>query len=204
MISDKPRLKIATIILAAGASKRMKGIKQLLPWRNTNLLGYAIKQSLESETDAVLLVLGANKDTILSSVETSETTIIINNEWSLGMGTSIAAAIRYIELNKLDFDAVLIRLVDQPLLSVEHYNKLINNYIESKNIISTSYRSGGGVPVVFDRKHFDELRALASDKGAKEIINNHKNIVTKIDSKGRAIDLDDYETYLSYFNAQVK
>ena len=182
----------------------MKGIKQLLPWRNTSLLGYAIKQSLQSETDAVLLVLGANKDTILSSVETSETTIIINNDWPLGMGTSIAAAIRYIESNKLDFDAVLIRLIDQPLLSVEHYNKLINTYTESKYIISTSYRSGGGVPVIVDRKHFDELMALASDKGAKEIINNHKNIVTKIDSKGRNIDLDDYETYLSYFNAQGK
>ena len=204
MNPNELRPKIATIILAAGESKRMKGVKQLLPWKDTTMLGYAIKQALASESDAVFVVLGANKDAILSSLDTDQTTTVMNDNWSMGMGSSIAVALRYIHLNKLDFDAVLIRLTDQPLLSVNYYNDLINNYIETKHIVSTSYKSGGGVPVVFDKKYFNELMVLKSDKGAKEIITRHKNYVCIIDSKGKTIDLDDYDTYLTCFNEHGK
>jgi len=138
MIPNESRPKIATIILAAGESKRMKGIKQLLHWKDTTLLGFAIKQALASESDAVFVVLGANKEAILASVDTDQTTKIMNDDWVHGMGSSIAAAVRYIQLNRFDFDAVLIRLTDQPLLGVNHYNKLIHSYIKYNNIISTS------------------------------------------------------------------
>lgn len=204
MITDQPRPKIATVILAAGQSKRMKAVKQLLPWKDTSLLGYAIKQSLQTESDAIFVVLGANKELILSSVDTAETTVIVNTEWSDGMGASIAAAVRYFELNKLDYDGVLIRLVDQPLLPVKHYNKLIDSYIKTKLIMATSYRSGCGVPVVFDNKFFHELLELKSDKGAREIINKNNEHVKIIDSMGKTVDLDDYETYLTYFNEHGK
>jgi len=204
MNTNELRSKIATIILAAGESKRMKGVKQMLPWKDTTLLGHAIEQAIESEAEAVFVVLGANKDAILSSVDTGHTTIIMNDDWSMGMGASIATALRYIRLNKFDFDAVLIRLIDQPLLSVSHYNKLINSYIETNSITSTSYASGCGVPVVFDKKYFNELMILKSDKGAKEIINRHKKNVCIIDSKGKTIDLDDYDTYLTCFNEHGK
>jgi molybdenum cofactor cytidylyltransferase len=200
MISHQTGSKIATIILAAGESKRMKGIKQLLPWKNATLLTYAIRQAIHTETDAVFVVLGANKEAILSSTDTSETTIVTNKEWSAGMGSSIAAAVRHIRLNALDFDAVLIRLIDQPLLDINHYNNLINSYIITKNIVTSSYKSGAGVPAVFDHKYFNELMVLNTDKGAKEIIKKHKNKVSIIDSKGKTADLDDYQTYLSYFN----
>ncbi|MBG7631334.1 MAG: NTP transferase domain-containing protein, partial [Bacteroidetes bacterium] len=51
---------IAMLILAAGESKRMNGIKQLLPWKNTTLLGNAIEQGLNSNVNLVYVVLGAN------------------------------------------------------------------------------------------------------------------------------------------------
>lgn len=200
MISHQSGSKIATIILAAGESKRMKGIKQLLPWKDTTLLTYAIRQAVQTETDAVFVVLGANKEAILSSADTSEITIIINKEWRSGMGSSIAAAVRYIRLNTLDFDAVLIKLIDQPLLDVNHYNKLIYSYINLKDIVTTSYGSAIGVPAVFDHKYFDELMLLNSNNGAKEIIKKHKESLSIIDSKGKTTDLDDYPTYLNYYN----
>ena len=56
---SKVKKKIATIILAAGESKRMDGIKQLLPWKDSTLLGHAITQSLQSSTNEIYVVLGA-------------------------------------------------------------------------------------------------------------------------------------------------
>ncbi len=192
-------MKMATIILAAGESKRMNGIKQLLPWKDSTLLEHAITQSLQSCANDVYLVLGANKDKILKAVDTRKVNIIINDDWSLGMGTSIAAVIRFFRANQLDFDGILIRLIDQPLLDVNYYNVLIDRYINLKHIIASSYESGYGVPVVFDKIYFDELLVLKSDKGAKSILNGHKNELIVVDSEGRTIDLDDRQTYLKYY-----
>jgi molybdenum cofactor cytidylyltransferase len=197
-------MKIATIILAAGESKRMNGIKQLLPWKDSTLLEHAIAQSLQSCTNDVYLVLGANKDKILKAVDTRKVNVIINDDWSLGMGTSIAAVIRFISANHLNFDGILIRLIDQPLLDVSYYNLLINKYIDSKYIIASSYKSGYGVPAVFDKIYFDELLVLRSDKGAKSIINEHKKELIVVDSEGRTIDLDDRQTYLKYYDKYGK
>jgi molybdenum cofactor cytidylyltransferase len=197
-------MKIATIILAAGESKRMNGIKQLLPWKDSTLLEHAIAQSLQSYTNDVYLVLGANKDKILKAVDTRKVNVIINDDWPLGMGTSIAAVIRFISANHLNFDGILIRLIDQPLLDVSYYNLLINKYIDSKNIIASSYKSGYGVPAVFDKIYFDELLVLRSDKGAKSIINEHKKELIVVDSEGRTIDLDDRQTYLKYYDKYGK
>jgi len=36
--------KVAAVVVAAGASRRMSGIKQLLPWKHTTMLGYVIEQ----------------------------------------------------------------------------------------------------------------------------------------------------------------
>ena len=198
------KMKIATLILAAGESKRMNGVKQLLPWKDSTLLGHAINQSLESITDEVYVVLGANRNDILNAVDTSAVNLVINDDWSLGMGTSIAAVLRFFRANQLDFDGILIRLIDQPLLDVKHYNLLINNYIDSKKIITSSYESGYGVPVVFDKNYFDELLVLKSDKGAKGIIKKHKKALIVVDSEGGTIDLDDEQTYLKYYNKYGK
>lgn len=198
------KMKIATIILAAGESKRMNGIKQLLPWKDATLLGHAITQSLQSNTNEVFVVLGANKGKILKEVDTGRVKLIINDDWKLGMGTSIAAAIRFFRTNQLDFDGILIGLIDQPLLDVKHYNLLIDKYITSKYIIASSYESRYGVPAVFDKIHFDELENLESDKGAKEIINRHKKELIVVDSEGKTIDLDDAKTYLKYYDTYGK
>ena len=53
--------KLAVLILAAGASSRMGKPKQLLPWKNTTLLGHAIAQAKKVST-AVFVVLGANAE----------------------------------------------------------------------------------------------------------------------------------------------
>jgi len=197
-------MKIATIILAAGESKRMDGIKQLLPWKDSTLLEHAITQSLQSFTSEVYVVLGANTDMILNKVDTSKVNIIINDDWSLGMGTSITAAIRFFRTNQLDFDGILIRLIDQPLLDVKYYNLLINKYINSKHIIASSYKSGYGVPAVFDKIYFDELLVLKSEKGAKGVINRHKKELIVVDSEGRTFDMDDRQTYLKYYDKYGK
>lgn len=188
--------KIAMIILAAGESKRMDAIKQLLPWKNTTLLGHTIEQGLVSDVDSVFVILGADSKSILNKIDQTDIVFIDNQKWQKGMGTSITCAMHYFKKESLNFDAVLIALIDQPLLDSKHYNRLIYKYIKSsKNIISTKIKSKTGVPAIIDYKYFEELSMLDQNFGAKKIIAANLQDVYSINSYNLNVDIDTKETY---------
>ncbi len=194
MRMSKTPPKIAIIILAAGASSRMEKIKQLLPWRQTTLLGNSIEQALASKSDEVFVVLGANYQLISKEIEQENITIIYNKNWNLGMGSSIASAMGFIDKNNMDFDGVLITLIDQPLIDVIYFNILINKFI-NKIIIASKYKNRVGVPAIFSSKYFNELRQLNGDIGARDLILKHINNVKKIDAFDKIQDTDSISTY---------
>jgi len=200
MTGNTKSLKIAMIILAAGESKRMGRIKQILPWKNSTLLEHVIEQGHAATVDDVFVVLGANIQSILNKIDQKNITIINNQKWQEGMGTSIACAMHYFKKNSLYYDAALIVLADQPLLDSMHYNILIDNYIKSNNkIVSTQINSGEGVPAVFDRKYFSELSTLDQDFGAKKIIAANVQDNYTINSGVSHVDIDTIEIYCSLF-----
>ncbi len=186
--------KTAIIILAAGASKRMGSIKQLLPWKHTTLIGNSIEQALASIADEVFVVLGSNYNLISKEIETYNITILNNQNWSQGMGSSISCAIEFMANRSKKFDAVLITLVDQPLIDIVYINKLINKSIEF-NIIASKYKNRVGVPVIFSSAYFNALSKLNKDIGARDLINKHINDVEAIDAFDKIKDIDSISTY---------
>lgn len=192
--------KVAAVIVAAGASSRMSAIKQLLPWKNTTMLGYVIKQLKEAGADHIFVVLGAHEKEILNKIDTTKISIIHNKDWSQGMGTSIAKTITYFKDQQLEFDGLLIAACDQPLIKLMHYKRLINSCINEGRIVASSYNEGLGIPVVFDKIYFKELSTLKNDVGAKSIVKNHLDRLIQIDAPEAAIDLDTKEKYELYFH----
>jgi len=186
--------KIAIIILAAGASKRMGSIKQLLPWKNTSLLGNAIEQALNSNADDIFVVLGSNYGLISEEINEHDITIVNNKNWALGMGTSIAEAMEIIKNNSKKYRAVLILLVDQPLIDVKYINILIDSFV-GNNIIASGYQNRVGVPAIFDHKYFNELKKLNGDIGARKLILEHINDVKIINGLDKLKDIDTIESY---------
>ncbi len=186
--------KIAAIILAAGSSKRMGKVKQLLPWKYTTLLGNSIEQSLASEVDEVFVVLGSNYKLISKEIENHNITILHNKKWSQGMGFSISCAMDFMDKNSIKFDGVLIMLVDQPLIDVIYINILINRF-KSNNIIASKYNNRVGVPAIFSSLYFNKLRKLNKDIGARDLISTHINDVIEIDAFGKFQDIDNVSNY---------
>lgn len=201
----KKNSKIAMIILAAGESKRMGTIKQLLPWKNTTLLGNLIEQGLASNVEKVFVVLGANYKNIIKKVETDNIEIIYNKNWSLGMGFSISFAMHYIDKKALCFDAVLIALVDQPLIDVVYFNKLTNSFIsDDYEIVTSKYNERVGVPAIFSSKYFDLLSKLESDFGARKIIKENIDDLKVVNEEDNLIDIDTISDYKSLFHRHGK
>nr|WP_262896258.1 nucleotidyltransferase family protein [Aureibaculum flavum] len=182
--------------MAAGASSRMKSIKQLLPWKKTTLLGNAIQQGLLAKIDTVYVVLGANSEIIKPEIKNFNIEIIENESWELGMGKSIACAMDFINNSPTQFDGILIALADQPLLTASHYKELIAKFCKNNfGIVATQEHKIIGVPAIFSRKYFNQLATFNEDKGAKAVIKENMGDVLFVDADSMALDVDTMKNY---------
>jgi molybdenum cofactor cytidylyltransferase len=188
--------EVSIVLLAAGGSKRMGQPKQLLQWGNKLLIEHQI-QILQKTGCPLIVVLGAYHNNIVPLIEKSNITIIINDRWETGMGSSIAAGIRSVLLENPLPEGVLIALLDQPMVPAEHFNRMIAEFQPGKQHIIVSRSSTGweGVPVLFDNFYFEELKALSSEPGAKKIIHEHREKVLGISCDEILDDIDTPETY---------
>ncbi len=187
--------KTAILILAAGESKRLGEPKQLLPYKETTLLAHAIKEAKSIERSEVFVVIGAHFSEIFQSIRDQKVTIIKNNNWKKGMGSSLSKGIKFIR-NKNAFDRVLVTLSDLPLVDRSHYEALISLSIQSrKRIILTDYETTSGVPTIFDKSLFNELSLLINDEGAKPVIAKYKKEVIGFTSTTPYFDVDTLESY---------
>lgn len=189
-------MKIAILILAAGESKRMNGIKQLLPWKNTTLLGNAIEQAIQSKVNAVYVVLGANANQIAQTIAHYNIQTIENKNWKNGLGNSIACGVNFLKENQLQYDAILITLADQPLITAADYNALIDKYAQKEaKIIASETNNTPSVPAIFDAVYFEKLAQLNEDKGAKEILIAAQKEVYVLRSNTKMMDIDTQRAY---------
>ena len=186
--------------MAAGASRRMDGIKQLMPWRDSNFLLETIKTVQNTNAKSLHVVLGSNADFIATqcSLKEKNIDIIVNANWENGLGDSIAHGVKVLLQQRPALDGVLICLADQPLLSFEYLNSLIAEFIKHPSkIIATNYGKKLGVPALFPKLLFEELSVLKGDFGAKEILNNKSNVIISLDAADQIADVD---TNLEYQN----
>jgi molybdenum cofactor cytidylyltransferase len=189
--------KIGILILSAGASTRMGStIKQLLPWRDTTLLGNAIASAKQLSCKTVTVVLGCHADVIQKKIQDEEVHIVFNENWASGLGTSISSGIKGLTKKNIEYEAVLILLVDQPFIDTSYLNLLINNYLNhDKGIIATDYFNRAGVPAIFDKIYFPELENLNADYGARDLLRKYEKEVILLDSEGKAQDMDTMDDY---------
>ena len=197
------RPKIAVLIPAAGASKRIGSPKQLLKWGSSTLLGHSIETAQQLNNLEIFVVLGAYYENIKQTIEHFNVQVIKNKNWKHGLGSSIACGMNHIIDDPCNYDGVLIMLADQPLIIPHYLNEMINQFqIGKDQIIATSYTNGKhGVPALFDKKYFKELTSLNDDLGAKDVIEKHSEFSSTITINPRIDDIDSMEEYTALYTA---
>ncbi len=197
---DKKR-SIAVIIMAAGASRRMGQPKQLLPYKGQTLLNYITKCAIASLGNPVIVILGANAEKIEPEIASLPIKIIKNKHWNEGISSSIRCGISYIQKQDLHTDGVVFLTCDQPFISAELIQQLIDAYYSTnKPIIASKYGETLGIPALFSHTFFSALMKLKGDRGAKKIINKYPDLVDVIDFPQGNIDLDTLENYQHFIN----
>lgn len=195
-------LPVSLIILAAGASTRMGRPKQLLLYRDRSLLHYMTAVAIASGCQPIVVVLGAHAAQIRaeSGIESLPVQIVENPQWYQGMGSSIQMGLTRLQTQNPITAAVVITLCDQPLISPELIQQLVEKYYLSRQPIAASEYTGTvGVPALFSRALFSELLALDPSAGAKQVIQTHLHETARVPFPEGAIDLDtlqDYEQFL--------
>ena len=188
---------VGLMILAAGASTRMGTPKQLLTYRGCTLIRHMAEVAIASVCQPIAIVLGANGERIKPEISQLPLQIVENQQWQEGMSSSIQVGLEALLAVNQHLDAVAIALCDQPFVSPQTLNQLVEAYhLTGKPIIASEYAGTFGVPALFSHTLFSELMNLKNTEGAKQLIKRHIHEVFSIPFPNGAIDIDtpkDYE-----------
>lgn len=189
-------MRIAAVVLAAGAATRMGRVKQLLPFRGMTLLERVVRAASQAEFQPVIVVLGAQPQAVARSLAEAAVTLVENPLWPTGMGSSIAAGVRCLEQYDDPCDAVAILLADQPLVEAHHLRAMAQQLAASNaHIVAAHYSGGVGVPALFRQALFPALTGLDGQPGAKALLRDPRYTVLPFDLAEAATDVDTPEEF---------
>jgi molybdenum cofactor cytidylyltransferase len=191
---------VAGILLAAGTSSRMGRPKQLLPFGDTSLLDHALQQTLRSELDRIVLVLGHKAQEIRTYLNTDlnhpKLAVLENADYRNGISSSLLCGLREVEDV---FDHVMVILGDMPYITSDLINLLIRQYLASGQALGAiNTKTGRSHPVILGRRFYPDLHRLEGDVGARDLFARFPDELCLVDPGETYQDLDidtpeDYE-----------
>ncbi|HEY4872312.1 MAG TPA: nucleotidyltransferase family protein [Candidatus Dormibacteraeota bacterium] len=178
-----PRL-IAGILLSAGLSTRFGRQKLLQPYRGELLVRKTARCFLEAGLQPVVVVVST--DPAFGDALAGLPLIMVENARPEdGISSSIAIGLSALPETT---SAALIGVADQPNLSAEAVEELVQAYSAGR-IVVPRFGDHRGNPPVFDRRFFAELIELRGDRGGQIVVNAHPEAVIEV-SLAEAIGAD--------------
>lgn len=197
---------IESIVLAAGASSRMRQSKAALPLAagGETFLSRLGRTLLDAGAPRITVVTGAFPDLLLEAWpdHDARVRVVHNAQWQLGQLSSILAGLAAVDAPGTE--ALLVALVDTPLVRVSTVRALMETWCATRAPVVRPSRAGQhGHPVVFGRAIFDELRAADLTRGAKPVVHAHRDalIDLKVDDDGAFRDADTPDDYAAMLRA---
>lgn len=180
-------MKIAVVILAAGAGSRFKGIKQLTPIDNQPMLLRTLSVFEKADIGEVYVTIGAHSE-IVKPLVPPHVQIIEVEQWQKGISQSIKTAV---DLVPTDCSHLCIGLADQVAVTTTDLERLMQISSQSPNkIVAAKYAAIIGVPAIFPRQYFTALLSLEGDKGAIKLLKHYSHEVIGVSMTHAAFDID--------------
>lgn len=188
--------KIASIVLAAGASRRMGRPKALLPWSGGTVLQAILRAVAEAGLSSPIVVTGAHHLEISEAIGNTSATICKNPDWASGMGTSIRCGLEAALETHPKIAGLLVLLADQPLVSKDYLVQLITHFRKNNGgLVATRYPEGGGVPAILGADYFEALRSPGRQGGASSLIRGAASEAHLLEPGKAYLDMDTPQKY---------
>lgn len=185
-MADDPRL--AVLLPAAGASRRLGRPKQLLEIGGEALVRRTARRALALQPASLIVTTGSEHAAVCEALSDLPVMTVYNAAWASGLGGSIAAGARAVEA---PVDGVLVLLCDQWRVTVEDLAELERRWREDPTrALAARWGKHFGPPVIFPATSLPDLCALSGERGARSLLERDRAACRLVDLENAGFDLD--------------
>ena len=179
----------AGLVLAAGAGRRFGGPKALVELEGRLLVERGVDLLQSAGCMPCVVVLGAAAARVRRRADLSGALVVHAPQWQRGQSESLAAGL--VELSGSPAPAVVVTLVDQPLVTPAVIRRLVRRWRGGAEAVVATYDGRPRTPVLLARTVWEEVAAsLGGDRGAGPWLRSHPERVTPVEVGDLADDLD--------------
>jgi len=163
--------------------------KALVEYEGSLLVERAVRTA-RSVCDPVVVVLGAQAVDVWRAADLDGATVVANQDWETGMGSSLRTGLDGVRGWPGRVDAALVTLVDMPGMTGAALQQ-VAGFAAPDALAVATYDGVRGHPVLLGRDHWaGVIQTLTGDEGARRYLAAHD--VTEVDCTGLAdpTDLD--------------
>lgn len=196
--------RVGAVLLAAGGATRFRDAarrdgmavphKLLAPLHGSTVFGLALTNVLESGIAPIAVVVGAIDLPELRACPERLVTVLRNDRWAQGQATSLAVAVEW--ATRLELDAIVCGLGDQPFLASQDWRAVASTSPETPITVAT-YGGKRRNPVRLARSTW-ALLPLEGDEGARSVIAGNPHLVVEVACSGNPADIDTPEDLLQW------
>src|SRR2546421_5991692 len=194
------RLRVAGVVLAAGASRRMGRNKMLLELEGESLVRRAARRALAAGLSPVVVVLGHEADRARAALADLAVLIALNPDFAGPTSGSLHAAL---DLLGEDVGAAVVLLGDMVHVSEAALADLMRRARSSDApLVVSRYGDVTAPPLLFRRALFGELLAWTGEGCGKAVVQAHKHEALYVDwPAGVLVDVDTPEDFQAAQNS---
>ena len=191
-----PHLRLALLILAAGAGSRLGGHpKALLKKGGYTLLRRLIDSVQDLKPVETLVVTGFYADAVEEEIQTINrdaqipSRLIRNSHPEAGQSSSVRLGL---ESLTSDYDVLLIALCDQPLVGAAEIHSLLDQFQQrttSEEIVLPVVSGHRGNPVLFSRRVINQILDI-SGMVCRKYMDFHPDLIRSFATENQAYVLD--------------
>jgi molybdenum cofactor cytidylyltransferase len=187
--------EIWAIILAAGASTRMKQQKLLLPYNRKTIIETVVETVANAVDSNIMVVLGSHSEEIKSAIHKQKVHFCINENYMKGMLSSAICGFRALPR---EAKAALVFLGDQPQIPPKATDLVVDAWMKSKKgIVMPTFKGRRGHPVLIETHYKSEIEKLDPERGLKTLSEKFMDDVFEVECEIPEIlrDIDTPEEY---------
>jgi molybdenum cofactor cytidylyltransferase len=174
-------MRIAAVVLAAGASTRFGSPKQLARLGDRTIFESVIELARAANLSPIIAVVAPGIAVAADVVP------VVNADPAAGLSRSLRMGIAALTE---DIDAAVVLLGDQPTLSVDTVRAIIAAAPGDRPVIAARADGRLGPPILLTRDAFGLAQGATGDEGLRSILADHPELVTPVDFQEHAPDVD--------------
>jgi molybdenum cofactor cytidylyltransferase len=186
---------VTGVVLAAGGSRRLGTPKQLLPYRNTTLLGMTLEVARGAGFDQLIVTLGGAAQAVRDAVPLDGADVVVVADFGAGCSASLRDALGTVDPRAA---GIVLMLGDQPCVEPATLRRMIaiGPTGPDNGVMVCRYADGIGHPFWFGRNVFGELTQLHGDKGVWKLVESGRHEVRELVVDGPIpLDVDTWDDY---------